>query len=347
MQHQKKCSFYLGLSDTYNTTAGRLCAQRHPGLNQLTASPAALSALLSSPCLPKETLLHMDFVSPSLFVLDLAAQLVCPWLRGRLSLSVLPQRPPSGLDSSSISMSPSLPRRRATVPAALPVSSPGSLHLLLTLSLSLLTNDPLLGHKQGWQLKDRIKYLLEALKNTTLKDFPLALNYLTWILSLYLTSSFFSLLSPLQVNLSLCPFIILRLLFWHLDVDRLCRWAGVGVSCSLPASASSASCWRCCSFFFSRRSSRCFRWTAASLDRRRFCPGIWGHILTWVLLKANDKNISEENTVLSVSVVAEVNIYLTFFPSSFLITGFSLFSCARLSDGSVAALLLLQDNFKK
>lgn len=38
---------------------------------------------------------------------------------------------------------------------------------------------------------------------------------------------------------------------------------------------------------------------------------------------------------------------LTFFTSSFLITGFSLFSCARLSDDSVAVLLLLQDTKQK
>lgn len=39
-------------------------------------------------------------------------------------------------------------------------------------------------------------------------------------------------------------------------------------------------------------------------------------------------------------------VELTFLPSSFLMTGFSLFSCARLSDDSVAELLLLQDNVK-
>lgn len=37
---------------------------------------------------------------------------------------------------------------------------------------------------------------------------------------------------------------------------------------------------------------------------------------------------------------------LTFLTSSFLMTGFSLFSCVRPSDDSVASLLLVQDTFK-
>ncbi|KAA8594845.1 hypothetical protein FQN60_011980, partial [Etheostoma spectabile] len=49
----------------------------------------------------------------------------------------------SGLDSSSISVSPSLPRKRANVPTALPVSSSGS-HFL-SFSFSVLTNDHLKG----------------------------------------------------------------------------------------------------------------------------------------------------------------------------------------------------------
>lgn len=112
---------------------------RHSWPNKLTASLSALPPLLGSPCLANGAPLLADLVRPCRFV----------------SLSILPQIKPSGLDSGSISMPPLLPRRRATLPKCLPVSSPD--FNCLTISCSLLTNGHLKSKKlvceQQWDFR--------------------------------------------------------------------------------------------------------------------------------------------------------------------------------------------------